>query len=132
MTTVLIVDDDQDISEALASILELRGYAVTIAEDGLQGLAALDLAIPDLLLLDVEMPILDGPGMAYRMLIENCGREQIPIVLVSGVGDLSAVALRVGTPYTLRKPFHVSDLYAVIDRALDERAVPTPLRVTAR
>ena len=72
------------------------------------------------------MPILDGPGMAYRMLVEDCGRETIPIVLLSGTMDLAAVARRVGTSYTLPKPCDPERLLGMIEKALTERTPPRP------
>ena len=82
--------------------------------------------MPDLVVLDVEMPVLDGPGMVTRMLVEDAGRERIPVVLVSGVVELSSVAERVGTPYALAKPFDPTALLALASQALRERRPPAP------
>jgi FixJ family two-component response regulator len=84
--------------------------------------------MPDAVLLDVEMPILDGPGMAYQMFVRNCGLENIPIILLSGVVDLEQVAARVGTPYFLGKPYALGSVQALCDRALVERTPPVPAR----
>ncbi|HEY1587266.1 MAG TPA: hypothetical protein VGH63_16335, partial [Polyangia bacterium] len=81
----------------------------------------------DLAVLDVEMPLLDGPSMAYRMFVHNCGLENIPIVLVSGVFDLPHVAARVGTPYFSAKPFDTAEMMSLVDRALTEHALPRPM-----
>jgi hypothetical protein len=62
--------------------------------------------------------------MAYEMFLRNCGLERIPIVLLSGVDGLERVALGVGTPYFLGKPFSLAALYALVERALAEGVAP--------
>jgi FixJ family two-component response regulator len=78
-------------------------------------------------LLDVDMPVLSGPGMAHQMLLHDAGEEGIPILLVSGRGDLSKVAEQMGTPYFLAKatPGYGQALFRILDQALRERRAPT-------
>ena len=123
---VLVVDDDEDIAWAVEQHLLLDGHTVRVAHDGQEGLALLRERLPDLVVLDVEMPVLDGPAMAYRMFVHNVGLENIPIVLMSGVFDLQSVATRVGTPYFTPKPFDTDELKQLVRRALTERALPRP------
>jgi DNA-binding NtrC family response regulator len=123
---VLVVDDDEDVAWTLEQHLLLEGYTVRVAHDGEEGLELLRERMPDLVVLDVEMPLLDGPEMAYRMFVHNCGLENIPIVLSSGVFDLAAVAARVGTPYFTAKPSDPDDVKQLIRRALTERELPRP------
>jgi DNA-binding NtrC family response regulator len=125
MAQLLIVDDDCDVTETLRMVLE-HEHTIRAAANGEEGMRLLNDRRPDLILLDVEMPVLDGPGMAYRMFIEDAGRERIPIVLVSGVADLEGVAERVGTPYFLLKPVDVEPLLALVRRALVEQTPPRP------
>jgi DNA-binding NtrC family response regulator len=75
---------------------------------------------------DVEMPVLDGPAMIYRMFVEDLGRENIPVILISGAPGLPKVVAALGTPYSLAKPFSVSALSNVLDRALAEARPPHP------
>jgi len=126
MADLLVVDDDPDLREVLADILGGLGHKVRIACNGEEGLELLDEELPDLVLLDVEMPALDGPGMAYRMLVTNLGKEKIPILLLSGVIDLHLVAAKVGTPYFLGKPYAFEALVPMLERALAERTAPHP------
>jgi CheY-like chemotaxis protein len=121
---LLVVDDDNDVSETLREVLELEGYTVRVAADGQQGLEQLLVRYPDLVLLDVEMPVMTGPQMAYRMFLDDLGREDIPIVLLTGVPDLQLVAASVGTPYFLEKPYTLEQLLVVLNRALRERRPP--------
>jgi DNA-binding NtrC family response regulator len=125
MADILVVDDDPDIADTLADVIRMQGHDVRVAHNGLEGLRALDVHLPDLVVLDVEMPKLDGPGMAYAMLVEDLGRERIPVVIVSGVVDLPAVASRVGTPYFVEKPVSLRELISVLDHALVEHRAPS-------
>jgi DNA-binding response OmpR family regulator len=121
---LLVVDDDEDVAEALTDVLAAEGYQVRVARDGQQGLDALNVRYPDLVLLDVEMPVMSGPAMAYRMFLEDVGRENIPIVLLAGVADLRGIAANVGTPYFLEKPYALDRLLALLSLALRERRAP--------
>jgi DNA-binding response OmpR family regulator len=125
MADLILVDDDTDVRDALRDCLALQGHDVRVAGDGLAGLELLRERLPELALLDVEMPQLTGPEMAYRMFVDDCGREKIPIVFLSGAVDLHLIAARVGTAYYLPKPFTVRALKQVIGRALRERVPPT-------
>src|SRR5262249_13775852 len=99
MADLLVVDDDPDVGDMLADILRCEGHSVRVARGGSQGLTLLAERLPDAVLLDVEMPLMTGPQMALRMFVNDCGQEEIPIVLQSGVKDLPAVAALVNTPY---------------------------------
>jgi DNA-binding NtrC family response regulator len=126
LADVLIIDDDLDGASALAELMEAEGHAVRIGYNGQEGMRLLEQRHPDLALLDVEMPVLNGPGMAYRMFMRNHGLERVPVVLVSGVPNLKEVAAHVGTPYFLGKPYRYEDLVAMVGRALADRVAPRP------
>jgi DNA-binding response OmpR family regulator len=123
---LLVVEDDPDIAEVLELLLLSLGHQIRVARNGEEGLRLLDERLPDLVLLDVEMPVLSGPEMAYLMFVIDAGLEKVPILFLSGVMDLHLVAAKAGTPYYLGKPYHVNDLLSVLDRALIERSPPQP------
>src|SRR4051812_23307263 len=127
MAHILLVEDDDDIRDILTDILTLRGHEVRTGRDGLDGLRRLDEAFPQVVVSDIEMPKLDGPGMVYRMFVENLGRENIPLIFVSANAALHRIATAIGTPYYLAKPFDPSALLAMITRALDEGFPPRPM-----
>lgn len=60
------------------------------------------------------------------MIVDDCGREPIPIVLTSAVGRLRELAARMGTPYYLTKPYDVTSLVSLVKRAAKERIAPCP------
>jgi DNA-binding NtrC family response regulator len=126
MADVLIVDDDMDVADLLGELLVERGHLIRIARNGEEGLRALSPRAPDVVLLDIEMPVLDGPGMAYQMFLRNCGMEAVPIVLLSGIVALDRVAARVGTPYFLAKPYAPDAVISLCEKALAERTAPRP------
>ena len=126
MADLLIVDDDEDVADVLAELLACEGHRIRIAHDGLEGITRLRDAPADVILLDVEMPRLSGPEMAYRLFLRDAGDERIPIILLSGKVDLPRVAAMVGTPYFLSKPYDLARLLAMLERVLLERAPPHP------
>jgi CheY-like chemotaxis protein len=127
MANVLIVDDDLDIADVSRELLESAGHRIRIGHNGREGLASLSAGpLPDCVVLDLDMPVLGGREMAHQMLLHDAGEERIPILLVSGNGDLPAIAARMGTPYFLAKASrdYGDVLLKILDRALGERRAP--------
>jgi CheY-like chemotaxis protein len=127
MAKILVVDDDSQVVKLTGRILASGGYDVATAANGADGLVVLDeAALPDCIVLDVDMPTLSGPEMAAAMLRRDHGQEYIPILLVSGRGDLPEVAARVGTPYFLSKGSndYARGLLTMLVRVLAEKTPP--------
>ena len=82
-SSLLIVDDDPDLRDLLSDLLMVDGHEVRTAPDGIEALHALDVRFPQLVITDLEMPTLDGQAMIYRMFVENLGRENVPVILMS-------------------------------------------------
>lgn len=127
MADLLIIDDDVDLAEALAELMSIEGHTVRIGYNGEEGLRLLEERVPDAVLMDIEMPVLDGPSTAYRMLLHDVGWERIPLVLLSGVPNLGELARRIGSPYFLSKPYPYDRLVGVVNKALAERVAPAHL-----
>lgn len=110
---VLIVDDDADLRELLRTNLESEGYLVREAASAQEGLEALDEEPPDLILLDVMMPHVDGWEMLRRVR-ERHGVEAIPVVMFSGkiAEDEAAAAQEAGAQAFIGKPFDPEQLLA--------------------
>lgn len=110
---VLIVDDDDRVREYVRVNLELEGYSVREAASAAEGLTALEEEPPDLILLDVAMPEMDGWEMLRRVQ-ERHGVDSIPVIMFSGQVDeasASAAASR-GAKEFLGKPFDPQQLIA--------------------
>jgi CheY-like chemotaxis protein len=129
MADVLIVEDNPDLASLLVEILRAAGHEARAARNGREGLDRVAERAPSLVLLDVEMPVMTGPEMAYGLFLRNCGDEKIPVILLSGVVGLPLIAARVGTPYFLAKPFTVESILQVVERALQDRVPPRPRQV---
>lgn len=111
--TILCVDDDKQIRELIQTYLEGKGYKVITSVDGWDCLREIIVKKPDLILMDVNMPKLDGLNtldMIKMTRIDN----HIPIILVSGEGDRETItkAAKLGADDFLVKPFSFEDLGA--------------------
>lgn len=83
---ILLVDDDPDFVEAVKVIVESGGYEVRVAYDGKEGLEAVAKEKPDLIVLDVMMPVMNG-HQACAQLKDNPDTAKIPIILLTAVAD---------------------------------------------
>jgi CheY-like chemotaxis protein len=124
MADLVVVDDDADVVDFLRSLLETHGHDVRVAHDGEAGLRLLRERIPDVLILDVQMPTLDGVAMMRRAAAEGLGTGHLVVILMSGRADLAALARQAGTPHILTKPCRIANVLAAVSRAL--ATVPTP------
>jgi CheY-like chemotaxis protein len=111
---ILVVEDDAGIRDSLAELLELEGFGVTSARDGLEGLSRLRERRPDLILLDLFMPGLDGTQFVERLRADTANSD-IPVVLMTGLGpECGRAPTRVQA--VLPKPFELDELLAVVRR----------------
>jgi CheY-like chemotaxis protein len=123
-TTVLVVDDDADFRLVVCAALTTRGYAVLTAANGQEALGQLRRSSPAVLLLDLQMPVLDG-----WVVLRQLRAQQLPVrvVVISGeTGAAWAEALQLADG-SLPKPFRTATLFALLDRLL----APPPHCVTA-
>ncbi|HUM13424.1 MAG TPA: response regulator transcription factor [Myxococcaceae bacterium] len=111
---VLVVDDDPDILDALSEILEVEGYEVLRARNGREALQRLEQGVPDLVLLDLMMPLMDGWEFARSL----GPSSRPPIIVLSADRNVSSKAKEIGAIGWLAKPFELSELLSVVRRAL--------------
>ena len=103
--TVVLVDDAADVRMLLQVLLELDGFAVTATADGPAGLAAVRAERPDVVLLDVQLPGMDGTEV-LRQLRADPPTADLPVVLLTGSPEQDTAALLgLGATGVLRKPF---------------------------
>jgi len=116
---ILVVDDDPDILDALSEILEAEGYEVDRARHGQEALARVDRRRPDLILLDLMMPVMDGWEFAQALRRRDDG-AQIPVVILSADRQAGAKARVVGARGFLAKPFELNELLRVVGESVPQ------------
>ena len=88
MSKILVIDDDPDILDAVSMILESQGFEVVTARDGIEGLASLKASNPDLTILDLMMPNLDGFGFCKKLQDPRWSKyRSIPILILTSVRE---------------------------------------------
>jgi DNA-binding response OmpR family regulator len=116
--SVLVVDDEPTIAEVVSRYLERAGYRTQVAADGVQALAAVADHRPDLVVLDLMLPGIDGLEVMRRL--REQGRGRIATILLTAKGEESdrVVGLRLGADDYVVKPFSPAELVARVDAVL--------------
>jgi DNA-binding response OmpR family regulator len=128
-TKILIIDDDLQGLKLVGLMLQRRGYTIVVARGGVQGLAKAESDAPDLIILDIMMPDLDGLEVCRR-LRSHPATSHIPIIMFTAkaqVGD-KVDGFQAGADDYLTKPIHPNDLAARVEAVLQRHTQP---RVTA-
>ena len=114
--SILIVDDEPNIAELIRLTLEPEDYIIDIAGDGLAALEKVASFNPDLIIMDIRMPGMDGI-QALQKIRET---SQVPIIMLTGLGDLDCLiqSLGLGADDFMRKPFHPTELTARVQAKL--------------
>jgi two-component system, OmpR family, KDP operon response regulator KdpE len=122
VSRILVVDDEEQILRALRRALVARGYEVETASDGEEAISEVEAAMPDLVVLDLNLPVIDGMEVCRRLR----GWTNVPILVLSVREDErgKVEALDLGADDYLTKPFGVEELLARV-RALLRRSRPT-------
>lgn len=119
MGKVLIADDDPSILELLRVSLELEGHESLLASDGSTALKRIEAEAPDVVLLDIMMPVLDG-WEVLRSISAATLRKKPRVIVMTAKGGTSDIAkgLELGACEFVTKPFEVGDLVSTIERVL--------------
>ena len=117
MTTILLVEDNADLAYGLRNNLEIEGYSVEVAEDGPRGLAAAQSVRPDLVILDLMLPELDGYRVLKRMREDGL---EMPVLILTAHGQESdkVRGFRLGADDYVTKPFGLLELLARVHALL--------------
>ena len=134
-TKILIVEDEEILLTALSEELKQEGFEVVGAKDGMEGVEKAASEKPDLVLLDLVMPRLDGIG-ALKQMKESDATKEIPVVILTNLSDYDKVsdALSMGAmDYLVKANYRLEELVAKIKNVLERRklngmpaAVPPP------
>ena len=114
--SVLIIEDDKNIAELLQLYLEKEGYAVTVAGDGGKGLEKFRAIKPDLVLLDLMLPVMDGWSVCRLIRAES----QVPVIMLTAKGETmdKVTGLKSGADDYVTKPFEMKEVLARIEAVL--------------
>jgi len=114
---ILIIEDDPHISEGLQLNLELKGYQVSVAPDGPSGLQQYKTLHPNLIVLDIMLPGIDGLSVLRNIRLED---QRIPILILSARGDIEdkIQGLTYGVDDYLAKPFNLDEFLLRVERLL--------------
>jgi len=124
---IMVVDDEQAILRMLSRTLEPEGYVVILADNGSSALALLEDCRPDLVILDIMMPGLDG----FQVLNLMRQRSNIPIIMLTARGEVTTLrdALALGADDYVRKPFGREELLARIRAKLRRAGVEVTIPI---
>jgi two-component system, OmpR family, response regulator ResD len=128
--SVLVVDDEPTIAEVVARYLDRAGYSTRVAGDGVRALELAEAQRPDLVVLDLLLPGLDGFEVMRR--IRDSERDRVAVILLTARGEESerVIGLRLGADDYVVKPFSPAELVARVDAVL-RRMDPEPERAPA-
>jgi len=126
---ILVVDDDPDILDAVSMILESQGYQVVTARDGVEGLANLKAEVPDLMILDLLMPKMDGFGVLRELQDPRWAKyKDIPILVLTSVREEASrrryeleTGLELGVADYVEKPMPPDVLLERVERLIRKK-----------
>ncbi len=118
-TRLLIVDDEDDLRELLSQVLSNSGYEIQTASDGAQALSVLKSATFDVVLLDIQMPKVDGIQVLKHL---KSHKPQTKTIVLTGYADLrnAMEAREFGAKDFISKPYKLEDVLSTIERVLKE------------
>jgi CheY-like chemotaxis protein len=117
--SVLVVDDDPDTCDLLGAVLVRAGYSVVTASNGREALAVLRSIRPEMILLDIQMPLMDGAEFRQA---QRRSHDLIKIPTVVMTGSKEEPVLDLAVVETLTKPFRTKELLAIVGRHCDGRS----------
>lgn len=124
MKKVLLIEDNTDIRENMSEILELSGYRVTTAADGMQGVNEAINIKPDIIVCDIMMPVLDGYGVIH-MLQKNPETRNIPFIFLTAKAERNEIrkGMELGADDYITKPFNGTELLNAIEARLKKNSL---------
>ena len=128
--TILVVEDDRNISELLELYLKKEGYDVVCAYDGGEAVTVFSQLQPDLVLLDLMLPVLDGWGVCRAIRQQG----QTPVIMLTAKGELDdkVAGLKNGADDYITKPFEMREVLARVEAVLRRGAAPKRARYAAK
>lgn len=121
MHTILVIDDDNDYRTSIKELLTLEQYQTLEAEDGFIGWQMIRRYSPDLVICDIDMPVMNGIEVLKKVK-STASLANIPFVIVSGQDEKALTSVfKLGADVVLRKPVEITVLLSAIDPYLNNR-----------
>jgi two-component system, sensor histidine kinase and response regulator len=116
---ILVIEDDEQIIGYIETVLRLNGFSIVIANNGMEGFRKACSELPDLIISDIMMPIMDGYEMLAQLRDDSC-TAKIPVLLLSARSDKSDIrnGMNLGADDYLTKPFDIDDLLKAVNSLL--------------
>ena len=115
--TVLIVDDEKNLAELIKYQLSAKGHYAVVALNGLEALETLKAIKPDLIILDMHMPVMDGIEF-YTKIADDSGRPEYPVLVLTSRTEMEAVFKDIEVAGFMAKPFLIEELIKEVERIL--------------
>ena len=122
--TILVVDDEKAICELIKDLLESEGFKIFTANNGEDGLKLLQSMIPDLIILDMNMPKMSGIEFYSKIAKPEDGTSVIPVLVLTGRGNMKSMFEGLGVSGFISKPFNASELIETVKKIIDTKTNP--------
>jgi DNA-binding response OmpR family regulator len=126
MNRILIVEDESSIQKLLKIKLSANGYEVILSDNGVQGLEMVEQMIPDMVILDIKMPVMSGWDF-LKELRHNPKLKDIPVLLITGLTSDQQIAEQTNLP-CLFKPFKLEEMLYLVESALNKHTEILPMQ----
>ncbi|MBX2977615.1 MAG: response regulator transcription factor [Ignavibacteriaceae bacterium] len=122
---ILLIEDDQKLRENISEILEIEGYDVDCAENGLIGIEKVSKFVPDLIISDILMPEIDGFGVLQKLL-NSPETSTIPLIFLTAKVEVENYkrGMNLGAVDYIHKPFHIDDLLNAVKEIFKRMGPP--------
>lgn len=118
---ILIIEDEKDLAEMMKEVLTEAGFVVSMAGDGLEGFRSVSEKHPDLVLLDIHLPKMDGLTV-LKKIRENVNGKDLPVIILSNVSDISSVSDAMGGEvydYLIKTDWELKDVVLKVKKTLN-------------
>ena len=125
MSKILLIENEDFLRKLYSEFLSMSKYQVETAENGKDGFDKLDSFLPDLIILDIKMPVMDGPGF-LRNIKSSLKLKDIPIIILTGVSEYVYIkeCLELGANDYVEKTTHPVDLLNKVEHLLSDEVEP--------
>src|SRR3990167_1903153 len=118
---ILLIDDEIDLQQLIKTVLSSKGYNVTTADNGKDGLEKLEAADPDLIILDMNMPVMGGVEF-YQRICDAWSQAKYPVLILTARANMEEFFKGMDVDGFMAKPFEIDDLLTEVQRIIEKRS----------